>query len=100
MVADEHLAVVDAPLRVGLETGRVEPGVALGVPADEDLPVGVEVQGRGQQGEPSNSSGRIRASAVRTIATVFDVPKSMPSTRMCVTLPLPFRALRRPSSLP
>jgi glycerophosphoryl diester phosphodiesterase len=29
---------------------------------------------------------------------VFDVPKSMPSTRMCVTLPSPVRRLRRPRS--
>src|SRR5437763_4833045 len=40
----------------------------------------------GSSGEPSNSSGRIRPSGVRSMATVFDVPKSMASTRMSATL--------------
>src|SRR6185437_14600512 len=53
------------------------------------LPSVLKYTADGSSGEPSNSSGRIRASEVRTIATVFDVPKSMPSTRMCVTIPSP-----------
>jgi hypothetical protein len=46
--AEQQLAVVDAPFRVGLEPGRVEPGVAFVVPANEHPAVGVEVH-RGRQ---------------------------------------------------
>jgi hypothetical protein len=63
VIADEHLAVVDAPLRVGLEPGRVEPRVAFGVPADEHPAVGVEIQGGRQQRrtvEQQRSHPRVR----------------------------------------
>jgi hypothetical protein len=47
-VAEEDVPVVDAPLRVGLEAAGVQPGVPLGVAADEHPAVGPEIH-RGRQ---------------------------------------------------
>src|SRR2546423_1630205 len=49
-------------------------------------PSGVRYTAVGISGAPSNSSGRSRPSGIRSMDTVLEVPKSMPSTRMCVTL--------------
>src|SRR5256886_3762350 len=49
-------------------------------------PSGVRYTAVGISGGPSNSSGRSRPSGIRSMDTVLDVPKSMPSTRMSATL--------------
>src|SRR6266542_37782 len=49
-------------------------------------PSGVRYTAVGISGAPSNSSGRRRPSGIRSMDTVLEVPKSMPSTRMSVTL--------------
>src|SRR2546423_11682201 len=49
-------------------------------------PSGLRYTAVGISGAPSKSSGRSRPSGIRSMDTVLDVPKSMPSTRMSATL--------------
>ena len=79
-LAEQHRAVVDAALRVGLETVRARSVPRARRPGRRQQSAGGRrTPPSGSSGDPSNSSGRIRPSGKASMATVFEVPKSIPS---------------------
>ncbi|MDG4766740.1 hypothetical protein O7632_21950 [Solwaraspora sp. WMMD406] len=58
VLAEQHHAVVDAPLRVRLEALRVGLCLMHGVPPTTSRPVGSRQTTEGSRGDPSKSSGR------------------------------------------